>query len=56
MARAKAGGVSFFCLNTVRVLVICVGFSGRVYDPQALYTNERTVTIAFAGDNTAAQQ
>lgn len=27
-------------------------FSGRVYDPQALYTNERTVTIVFAGYNT----
>lgn len=27
-------------------------FSGRVYDPQALYTDERTVTIVFAGYNT----
>ncbi|CCD97593.1 hypothetical protein BRAS3809_1120001 [Bradyrhizobium sp. STM 3809] len=27
-------------------------FSGRVYDPQAVYTNERTVTIVFAGYNT----
>jgi len=27
-------------------------FSGRVYDPQAVYTNEQTVTIVFAGYNT----
>jgi len=27
-------------------------FSGRVYDPQAVYTNERIVTIVFAGYNT----
>jgi hypothetical protein len=27
-------------------------FSGRVYDPQALYTDEQTVTIVFAGYNT----
>ncbi|MBV8564004.1 MAG: hypothetical protein JO273_00955 [Methylobacteriaceae bacterium] len=27
-------------------------FSGRVYDPQAIYTNEETVTIVFAGYNT----
>jgi hypothetical protein len=27
-------------------------FSGRVYDPQAVYTSERTVTIVFAGYNT----
>jgi hypothetical protein len=27
-------------------------FSGRVYDPQALYTNATTVTIVFAGYNT----
>jgi hypothetical protein len=27
-------------------------FSGRVYDPQALYTDRRTVTIVFAGYNT----
>ena len=27
-------------------------FSGRVYDPQAVYTDERTVTIVFAGYNT----
>ncbi len=27
-------------------------FSGRVYDPQALYTDERTLTIVFAGYNT----
>jgi hypothetical protein len=27
-------------------------FSGRVYDRQALYTDERTVTIVFAGYNT----
>lgn len=27
-------------------------FSGRVYDPQAVYTNEKTVTIVFAGYNT----
>ncbi|WP_426419774.1 hypothetical protein [Bradyrhizobium genosp. A] len=27
-------------------------FSGRVYDPQALYTDEKTVTIVFAGYNT----
>jgi hypothetical protein len=27
-------------------------FSGRVYDPQALYTDERIVTIVFAGYNT----
>jgi hypothetical protein len=27
-------------------------FSGRVYDPQALYTNHQTVTIVFAGYNT----
>jgi hypothetical protein len=27
-------------------------FSGRVYDPQALVTDERTVTIVFAGYNT----
>ena len=27
-------------------------FSGRVYDPQAIYTDERTVTIVFAGYNT----
>jgi hypothetical protein len=27
-------------------------FSGRVYDPQALYTDEHTVTIVFAGYNT----
>ena len=26
-------------------------FSGRVYDPQALCTDERTVTIVFAGYN-----
>jgi hypothetical protein len=27
-------------------------FSGRVYDPQAFYTDETTVTIVFAGYNT----
>jgi hypothetical protein len=27
-------------------------FSGRVYDPQAVYTDRRTVTIVFAGCNT----
>jgi hypothetical protein len=27
-------------------------FSGRVYDPQALYADDRTVTIVFAGYNT----
>jgi hypothetical protein len=27
-------------------------FSGRVYDPQAIYTDRRTVTIVFAGYNT----
>ena len=27
-------------------------FSGRVYDPQAIYTDEQTVTIVFAGYNT----
>jgi hypothetical protein len=27
-------------------------FSGRVYDPQALYTDDETVTIVFAGYNT----
>jgi hypothetical protein len=27
-------------------------FSGRVYDPQALYTDDHTVTIVFAGYNT----
>ncbi|HET7885258.1 MAG TPA: hypothetical protein VFL62_03430 [Bradyrhizobium sp.] len=27
-------------------------FSGRSYDPQAVYTDERTVTIVFAGYNT----
>jgi hypothetical protein len=27
-------------------------FSGRVYDPQALHTDDRTVTIVFAGYNT----
>jgi hypothetical protein len=27
-------------------------FSGRVYDPQTLYTDERTLTIVFAGYNT----
>jgi hypothetical protein len=27
-------------------------FSGRAYDPQAVYTDERTVTIVFAGYNT----
>ncbi len=27
-------------------------FSGRVYDPQAIYTNDETVTIVFAGYNT----
>jgi hypothetical protein len=27
-------------------------FSGRVYDPQALYTDHRTLTIVFAGYNT----
>jgi hypothetical protein len=27
-------------------------FSGRVYDPQALYTDQTTVTIVFAGYNT----
>jgi hypothetical protein len=27
-------------------------FSGRVYDPQAIYTDEKTVTIVFAGYNT----
>ena len=27
-------------------------FSGRVYDPQALFTDERTLTIVFAGYNT----
>jgi hypothetical protein len=27
-------------------------FSGRVYDPQAIYTDERTLTIVFAGYNT----
>jgi hypothetical protein len=27
-------------------------FSGRVYDPQALWTDERTLTIVFAGYNT----
>jgi hypothetical protein len=27
-------------------------FSGRVYDPQVLYTDEQTVTIVFAGYNT----
>jgi hypothetical protein len=27
-------------------------FSGRVYDPQAIFTDERTLTIVFAGYNT----
>jgi hypothetical protein len=27
-------------------------FSGRVYDPQAIYTDQRTLTIVFAGYNT----
>ncbi|HUO54361.1 MAG TPA: hypothetical protein VMU18_06460 [Rhodoblastus sp.] len=27
-------------------------FSGRVYDPQAVYTDEKTITIVFAGYNT----
>lgn len=27
-------------------------FSGRAYGPQALYTDERTVTVVFAGYNT----
>jgi hypothetical protein len=27
-------------------------FSGRVYDPQALYTDDQTLTIVFAGYNT----
>ena len=27
-------------------------FSGRVYDPQAVYTGDQTVTIVFAGYNT----
>ena len=27
-------------------------FSGRVYDPQAIYTDSSTVTIVFAGYNT----
>jgi len=27
-------------------------FSGRVYDPQAVYTDDRIVTIVFAGYNT----
>jgi hypothetical protein len=27
-------------------------FSGRVYDPQALWTNDETLTIVFAGYNT----
>jgi hypothetical protein len=27
-------------------------FSGRVYDPQAIYTDDSTVTIVFAGYNT----
>jgi hypothetical protein len=27
-------------------------FSGRVYDPQALFTDQQTVTIVFAGNNT----
>ena len=27
-------------------------FSGRVYDPQAIYTGRSTVTIVFAGYNT----
>jgi hypothetical protein len=27
-------------------------FSGRVYDPQAIYTDRRSVTIVFAGYNT----
>jgi hypothetical protein len=27
-------------------------FSGRVYDPQAIYTDRSTVTIVFAGYNT----
>jgi hypothetical protein len=27
-------------------------FSGRVYDPQAIYTDSKTVTIVFAGYNT----
>ncbi|HLK41870.1 MAG TPA: hypothetical protein VKV34_00905, partial [Thermoleophilia bacterium] len=27
-------------------------FSGRAYDPQALYTDDHTVTIVFAGYNT----
>jgi hypothetical protein len=27
-------------------------FSGRVYDPQAVYTDRRTITIVFAGYNT----
>jgi hypothetical protein len=27
-------------------------FSGRVYDPQALYTDDHTLTIVFAGYNT----
>jgi hypothetical protein len=27
-------------------------FSGRVYDPQAIYTDAQTVTIVFAGYNT----
>ena len=27
-------------------------FSGRVYDPQAIYTNDHTLTIVFAGYNT----
>jgi hypothetical protein len=27
-------------------------FSGRAYDPQAVYTDQQTVTIIFAGYNT----
>jgi hypothetical protein len=27
-------------------------FSGRVYDPQPIYTNDHTLTIVFAGYNT----
>lgn len=27
-------------------------FSGRIYDPQAIYTDRSTVTIVFAGYNT----
>ena len=27
-------------------------FSGRAYDPQAIYTDDHTVTIVFAGYNT----